>query len=317
MGTLGTCPSCALRAFAARSATSSSSTRSAPRWRAASGSGWSAPTAPARRRCSRSSPGARRPTADGSTWPRACASGCCRRRPTSTERFITAPTVRAVVRSGAVEVERMERELAEMEARGAETVQSAAYAALRDRFEAVDGYHLDQRVQESLAGLGIPRSHWDHKPVRAVRRRADTRGAGAAADRRPRPAHARRAHQPPRHRGPGVAGGGARAARWRRCWWPPTTAPSSTTWCERVWELRDRRLTMFKGAYSAYLMQREAADARARSHGRLDRRGHRPRDGAGAALPQPAQAREDARARTAAGGAPGEPVGDTQRPLPG
>jgi len=79
-------------------------------------------------------------------------------------RFITAPTVRAVVRSGAVEVERMERELAEMEDRGAEAVQSPAYAALRDRFEAVDGYHLDQRVQESLAGLGIPRSHWDHHP---------------------------------------------------------------------------------------------------------------------------------------------------------
>jgi ATP-binding cassette subfamily F protein 3 len=34
---------------------------------------------------------------------------------------------------------------------------------------------------------------------------------------------------------------------------------------ERIWELRDRRLVTFKGAYSAYLMQREAADARARS----------------------------------------------------
>ena len=34
---------------------------------------------------------------------------------------------------------------------------------------------------------------------------------------------------------------------------------------ERVWELRDRRLSTFKGAYSAYLLQREAADARARS----------------------------------------------------
>ena len=68
--------------------------------------------------------------------------------------FHSAPTVRAIVRSGAVEVERMERQLAELEASGAEAVQSAGYAALRERFEAADGYHLDQRVQESLAGLG-------------------------------------------------------------------------------------------------------------------------------------------------------------------
>jgi ATPase subunit of ABC transporter with duplicated ATPase domains len=78
--------------------------------------------------------------------------------------FRNAPDVRSVVRSGAVEIERMERQLAEMEERGAEGVQSARYAEMRDRFEAVDGYHLDQRVESSLAGLGIPRSHWDHKP---------------------------------------------------------------------------------------------------------------------------------------------------------
>jgi ATP-binding cassette subfamily F protein 3 len=34
---------------------------------------------------------------------------------------------------------------------------------------------------------------------------------------------------------------------------------------ERIWELRDRQLTTFRGAYAAYLLQREAADARARS----------------------------------------------------
>jgi ATP-binding cassette subfamily F protein 3 len=32
----------------------------------------------------------------------------------------------------------------------------------------------------------------------------------------------------------------------------------------RIWELRDRRLTPFRGAYSAYLLQREQADARQR-----------------------------------------------------
>ena len=33
----------------------------------------------------------------------------------------------------------------------------------------------------------------------------------------------------------------------------------------RIWELRGRRLATFRGGYSAYLLQREAADARARS----------------------------------------------------
>ena len=51
-------------------------------------------------------------------------------------RFTEAPTVRAIVRGGAAEVEAMEQELAELEARGAEAVESAAYASLRDRFEA-------------------------------------------------------------------------------------------------------------------------------------------------------------------------------------
>ncbi len=40
--------------------------------------------------------------------------------------FAEAPTVRAIVRSGADDVERMERELAELESQGAEAVQSAA-----------------------------------------------------------------------------------------------------------------------------------------------------------------------------------------------
>ena len=79
--------------------------------------------------------------------------------------FSDATTVRAVVRSGAVEVERMEVALADMEARGAEAVQSAEYAALRERFEAADGYHLDQRLEESLTGLGIPRSYWQRHPT--------------------------------------------------------------------------------------------------------------------------------------------------------
>jgi ATP-binding cassette subfamily F protein 3 len=179
-------------------------------------------------------------------------------------RFITAPTVRAAVRSGATHVERMERQLAELEARGAEAVQSPEYAALRDRFEAVDGYHLDQRVQESLGGLGIPRSFLDHPPSDLSERQP------------PRVALARlltadpellMLDEPTNHLD--IA-----ALEWLEVTLVRRTgalllASHDRAFLdnvvERVWELRDRRLAAFKGAYSAYLLQREAADARARS----------------------------------------------------
>ena len=179
-------------------------------------------------------------------------------------RIIDAPTVRAVVRSGAEETERMERELAEMEGQGAAAVQAPAYAHLRERFEAVDGYHLDQRVQESLAGLGIPRSHWDHKPSE-LSGGEQTRVALArllTAD-----PDLLMLDEPTNHLDIAALewlevalvrrGGALLVASHDRAFLDNVV--------ERVWELRDRRLTTFKGAYSAYLLQREAADARARS----------------------------------------------------
>jgi ATP-binding cassette subfamily F protein 3 len=179
-------------------------------------------------------------------------------------RFIEAPTVRAVVRSGADEVERMEQELAEMEARGAEAVQSPGYAATRDRFEARDGYHLDQRVQESLAGLGIPRSHWEHKPSE-LSGGEQTRVALArllVAD-----ADLLMLDEPTNHLDIAALEwlevalvrreGALLVASHDRAFLDNVV--------ERIWELRGRRLLSFRGAYSAYLLQRESADARARS----------------------------------------------------
>ena len=178
--------------------------------------------------------------------------------------FSSAPTVRAVVRSGAPEVERMERELADLEARGAEAVQSAEYSALRERFEAADGYHLDQRVQESLAGLGIPRSHWDRDPSE-LSGGEQTRVALArllTAD-----PDLLMLDEPTNHLD--IA-----ALEWleamlvrrdRALLVASHDRAFLDNVVERVWELRDRRLATFKGAYSAYLLQREAADARARS----------------------------------------------------
>ena len=102
------------------------------------------------------------------------------------------------------------------------------YARLRERFDHLGGYHLDQRVEETLSGLGVPREDWPRPAAGAVGWRADPGGAGAAARRRPGPAAARRAHQPPRPRRAGVAGGrtspGARARSWSR----PTTGRSWT-----------------------------------------------------------------------------------------
>ncbi len=179
-------------------------------------------------------------------------------------RFIEAPTVRAIVRAGAVEVERMEQELAELEARGAEAVQTPAYASLRERFEASDGYHLDQRVQEALAGLGIPRSHWDHKPFE-LSGGEQTRVALArllVAD-----PDLLMLDEPTNHLD--IA-----ALEWlemtlvkrdRALLVASHDRAFLDNVVERIWELRDRRLAVFRGAYSAYLLQRESADARARS----------------------------------------------------
>ena len=178
-------------------------------------------------------------------------------------RVIGAVNVRAVVRSGAAEVERMEGELAALEVGGAESVQSPAYAALRDRFEAADGYHLDQRVQETLAGLGIAPDLWDHEPSQ-LSGGEQTRVALArllVAD-----PDLLILDEPTNHLD--IA-----ALEWlevtlsrrdRGLLVASHDRAFLDNVVERVWELRDRRLTTFRGAYSAYLLQREAADARTR-----------------------------------------------------
>jgi ATP-binding cassette, subfamily F, member 3 len=178
--------------------------------------------------------------------------------------FSTAPSVRAIVRGGAADVERMERELAALEAQGAAAVQSPAYAALRDRFEALDGYHLDQRVQEALAGLGIRRERWDSPPAE-LSGGEQTRVALArllVAD-----PDLLMLDEPTNHLD--IAALEWLEATLVRRRGALLVASHDRAFLdnvvERVWELRDRRLASFRGGYSAYLLQREAADARARS----------------------------------------------------
>jgi len=71
--------------------------------------------------------------------------------------FVSAPTLRAAVRGGAGELEKMEQRLRELEHAGADAVQSDEYAHLRDQFDHRGGYTLDMRVEAALSGLSFSR----------------------------------------------------------------------------------------------------------------------------------------------------------------
>jgi ATP-binding cassette subfamily F protein 3 len=172
-------------------------------------------------------------------------------------------TVRQVVRSGAREAEALERRLEELESGGSATVQGAEYARLRERFEQLDGYHLDQRVDASLSGLGIPAEDRDRPPTE-LSGGEQTRVALArllVAD-----PDLLLLDEPTNHLD-------LSALEWlenalARRSGSLIIASHDRAFLDavvtRIWELRDRRLRTFRGAYSAYLVQREAADARQR-----------------------------------------------------
>jgi ATP-binding cassette subfamily F protein 3 len=176
------------------------------------------------------------------------------------EAFMSAPDLRTAVRHGAAEVEAMERALRELEAGG--RAGDAEYADLRTRFEAFDGYTLDVRVDAALSGLGFTRDEWA-RPPRALSGGEQTRAALA------RLVIANPAllllDEPTNHLDLG-------ALEWleehlRRREGSLVLASHDRAFLDatvtRVWELRDRRVTVFRGNYSAYHRQREARDARA------------------------------------------------------
>jgi ATP-binding cassette subfamily F protein 3 len=180
--------------------------------------------------------------------------------------FVGAPSLRAAVRAGAGELERMERRLAELESAGSGSVESAEYAQLREQFEARDGYSLDVRVDAALSGLGFARTDWDRPPT-ALSGGQQTRAALArllVAE-----LDLLMLDEPTNHLD--VA-----AIEWLET----TLAARSGALLvashdrafldavvSRIWELRDRRLEAFRGNYSAYLEQRQARDARSRLEG--------------------------------------------------
>ena len=176
------------------------------------------------------------------------------------EAFMAAPDLRAAVRQGASHLDRMAAALASYEREG--RVEEPGYAGLLHEYEILGGYTLDQRVDEALTGLGFAPDEWD-KPPAALSGGEQTRAALARlviAD-----PDLLFLDEPTNHLD--IA-----ALEWieehlRRRRGSLLVASHDRAFLDatvtRIWELRDRRLTVFRGDYSAYHRQRIERDARA------------------------------------------------------
>ena len=175
--------------------------------------------------------------------------------------FAEAPDLRTAVRHGAADLERLEHELSVLEAAGG--VLDPRYAEIQHRFDAHGGYGLDQRVDATLSGLGFPRAMWDRPPT-ALSGGEQTRAALARlliSD-----PDLLLLDEPTNHLD-------ISALEWleeevRRRSGALLVASHDRAFLDgtvsRIWELRDRRLTAFRGDYSAFARQREERDARVR-----------------------------------------------------
>jgi ATP-binding cassette subfamily F protein 3 len=174
--------------------------------------------------------------------------------------FMAAPDLRTAVRHGAAELERMSDELAAMERE--HRVTDAAYAELQHRFDVLGGYGLDQRVDETLSGLGFAEADWV-RPPSSLSGGEQTRAALARlviADR-----ELLLLDEPTNHLDLDALEWTEEHLRRRRG--ALLVASHDRAFLDatvgRIWELRDRRITAFRGDYSAYHRQRGERDARA------------------------------------------------------
>ena len=173
--------------------------------------------------------------------------------------FMASPDLRSAVRTGAAHLDVMARELAELERD--HRVTEPQYADLQHRFEVLGGYTLDQRVDATLSGLGFTRDEWTKGPS-ALSGGEQTRAALARlviAD-----PDLLLLDEPTNHLD-------LDALEWleehlRRRAGSLIVASHDRAFLDatvtRVWELRDRKLTVFRGDYSAYHRQRVERDAR-------------------------------------------------------
>ena len=176
------------------------------------------------------------------------------------EAFMASPDLRAAVRQGAAHLDRMAEALATIEREG--RVEDPGYAGLLHEYEILGGYTLDQRVDEALSGLGFRPDEWE-KPPATLSGGEQTRAALARlviAD-----PDLLLLDEPTNHLD--IA-----ALEWieehlRRRRGSLLVASHDRAFLDatvtRIWELRDRRLTVFRGDYSAYHRQRVERDARA------------------------------------------------------
>jgi ATP-binding cassette, subfamily F, member 3 len=174
--------------------------------------------------------------------------------------FMAAPDLREAVRSGAGHLESMAERLTAFEREG--RAADPAYAELQHEFDVLGGYTLDQRVDSALSGLGFTRDEW-RKPPAALSGGEQTRASLARlviAD-----PDLLLLDEPTNHLD-------LDALEWleehlRRRRGSLLVASHDRAFLDgtvtRVWELRDRRLTVFRGDYSAYHRQRLERDARA------------------------------------------------------
>ncbi|HET7727101.1 MAG TPA: ABC-F family ATP-binding cassette domain-containing protein [Candidatus Limnocylindrales bacterium] len=174
--------------------------------------------------------------------------------------FMAAPDLRTAVRAGAAHLIEMGERLAALEEGG--HAGEHDYAELQHRFDVLGGYTLDQRVDEALSGLGFAREEWSRPP--------ETMSGGQQT----RAALARLVianpdllllDEPTNHLD--IA-----ALEWleehlRRRAGALLVASHDRAFLDatvtRIWELRERRLTAFRGDYRSYHRQREERDARA------------------------------------------------------
>jgi len=176
------------------------------------------------------------------------------------ETFMASPDVRTAVRHGAAHLERMAEELAGLEHAG--RVSDPSYADLQHRFDVLGGYTLDQRVDAALSGLGFTVDDVTRPPA-SLSGGEQTRAALARlviAD-----PDLLLLDEPTNHLDLGALewleehlrrrNGSLLVASHDRAFLDATVT--------RVWELRDRRITVFRGDYTAYHRQREERDARA------------------------------------------------------
>ena len=173
--------------------------------------------------------------------------------------FMASPDLRTAVRSGAAHLDAMAARLAELERAG--RVGEPAYAELLHEYDLHGGYTLDLRVEQALSGLGFSPDEWT-KPPTALSGGEQTRASLARlvmAD-----PDLLLLDEPTNHLD-------LDALEWieehlRRRSGSLLVASHDRAFLDatvtRIWELRDRRLTVFRGDYSAYHRQREERDAR-------------------------------------------------------